>query len=59
MVAKSPVTRFFIYLATLAFFAFFLLPIVWLVLSSFKTSEAITANRLFPLPSDLTVRQLR
>lgn len=55
MVAKSPVTRFFIYLATFVFFAFFLLPIVWLILSSFKTSEAITANRLFPLPSDLTV----
>ena len=54
MIAKSPVTRFFIYLATLAFFAFFLLPIIWLILSSFKTSEAITANRLFPLPSDLT-----
>ena len=54
MIAKSPVTRFFIYLATLAFFAFFLLPIIWLIMSSFKTSEAITANRLFPLPSDLT-----
>lgn len=55
MVAKSPVTRFFIYLATIAFFAFFLLPIGWLVLSSFKTSEAISSSRLIPLPSDLTI----
>lgn len=55
MVAKSPLTRFFIYLGTLAFFTFFLLPIVWLVLSSFKTSEAITSSRLFPLPGDLTL----
>lgn len=54
MVAKSPLTRFFVYLGTIAFFTFFLLPIIWLVLSSFKTSEAITSSRLFPLPSDLT-----
>ena len=54
MVAKHPLTKLFVYLATLAFFAFFLLPIVWLVLSSFKTSEAITAARLFPQVGDLT-----
>lgn len=55
MIAKRPLIRFFIYLGTLAFFAFFLLPIVWLVLSSFKTSEAITSARLFPRLSDLTL----
>ena len=55
MVAKSPITRIFVYLGTVAFFAFFLLPIFWLVLSSFKTSEAITASRLIPLASDLTL----
>ena len=55
VLAKSPITRVFVYLGTLAFFAFFLLPIFWLVLSSFKTSEAITASRLIPLAGDLTL----
>ena len=54
MTAKHPVTKLIVYLATLAFFAFFLLPIVWLILSSFKTSEAITASRLIPQAGDLT-----
>ena len=37
------------------FYAFLLLPIVWLVLSSFRNTDSIQAGRLVPYPSELTV----
>jgi multiple sugar transport system permease protein len=36
------------------FYTFLLLPIVWLVLSSFRNSDSIQSGRLIPFPSELT-----
>ncbi len=37
------------------FYAFLLLPIVWLILSSFRNSDSIQSGRLLPYPTELTV----
>jgi ABC-type glycerol-3-phosphate transport system permease component len=37
------------------FYAFLLLPIVWLVLSSFRNTDSIQSGRLLPYASELTV----
>ncbi|HXT36886.1 MAG TPA: carbohydrate ABC transporter permease [Chloroflexota bacterium] len=42
------------YLLLLLYYAFFLIPIIWIVLSSFKTNSAIIIGNIIPSPSDLT-----
>ena len=42
------------YLLLLLYYAFFLIPIVWIILSSFKTNSAIIIGNIIPSPSDLT-----
>ena len=37
------------------FYTFLLLPIVWLILSSFRNSDSIQSGRLLPYPTELTV----
>ena len=44
-----------VYTGLIIFYAFLLLPIVWLVLSSFRNTDSIQAGRLVPYPSELTV----
>jgi ABC-type glycerol-3-phosphate transport system permease component len=42
------------YLLLLLYYAFFLIPIFWIVLASFKTNSAIMIGNIIPRPSDLT-----
>jgi ABC-type glycerol-3-phosphate transport system permease component len=44
-----------VYTGLFIFYAFLLLPIVWLVLSSFRNTDSIQSGRLLPYPSELTV----
>jgi ABC-type glycerol-3-phosphate transport system permease component len=44
-----------IYGGLFIFYTFLLLPIAWLVLSSFRNSDSIQSGRLVPYPSELTV----
>jgi len=43
-----------VYAGLLIFYAFLLLPIVWLVLSSFRNTDSIQSGRLLPYASELT-----
>jgi ABC-type glycerol-3-phosphate transport system permease component len=43
------------YALLLLYYAFFLIPILWIVLSSFKTNGAIIIGSIIPKPSDLTL----
>ena len=44
-----------VYSGLFIFYAFLLLPIVWLVLSSFRNTDSIQSGRLLPYPTELTV----
>ena len=44
-----------IYGGLFIFYTFLLLPIVWLILSSFRNSDSIQSGRLLPYPTELTV----
>jgi ABC-type glycerol-3-phosphate transport system permease component len=44
-----------VYAGLFIFYAFLLLPIVWLVLSSFRNTDSIQSGRLLPYASELTV----
>jgi ABC-type glycerol-3-phosphate transport system permease component len=44
----------FVYAMLLLYFGFFMIPILWLVLQSFKTTQGIFSGRLIPQGSDLT-----
>ena len=52
---KSKRRLVIVYTGLIIFYAFLLLPIVWLVLSSFRNTDSIQAGRLVPYPSELTV----
>ena len=43
------------YALLLLYYGFFLIPILWLILQSFKTSNAIFSGSLIPRPGDLTL----
>ena len=51
-----PVRLFSTYAGLLVFYLFLLLPIVWLLLSSFRNSDSIQSGRLLPAWPELTVR---
>jgi ABC-type glycerol-3-phosphate transport system permease component len=51
-----PLRLFSTYAGLLVFYLFLLLPIVWLLLSSFRNSDSIQSGRLLPTWSELTVR---
>ena len=51
-----PVRLFSTYAGLLVFYLFLLLPIVWLLLSSFRNSDSIQSGRLLPARPELTVR---
>ena len=42
------------YILLLLYYAFFLIPIIWIFLASFKTNSAIIIGNIIPSPSDLT-----
>jgi ABC-type glycerol-3-phosphate transport system permease component len=52
---KSKRRLVIVYAGLFIFYAFLLLPIVWLVLSSFRNTDSIQSGRLLPYPSELTV----
>ena len=52
---KSKRRLVIVYTGLIIFYAFLLLPIVWLVLSSFRNTDSIQSGRLLPYPSELTV----
>jgi ABC-type glycerol-3-phosphate transport system permease component len=52
---KSKRRLVIVYGGLFIFYAFLLLPIVWLVLSSFRNTDSIQSGRLLPYPSELTV----
>ena len=49
---KSKRRLVIVYAGLFIFYAFLLLPIVWLVLSSFRNTDSIQSGRLLPYPSD-------
>jgi multiple sugar transport system permease protein/arabinogalactan oligomer/maltooligosaccharide transport system permease protein len=51
-----PLRLFSTYAGLLVFYLFLLLPIVWLLLSSFRNSDSIQSGRLLPTLPELTVR---
>src|SRR5580698_324874 len=51
-----PIRRIVTYLGLTSFYLFLLLPIAWLVLSSFRNSDSVQSGRLLPAWSDLTFR---
>src|SRR5438067_4747395 len=44
-----------IYVLLLVNYVFILVPILWIILTSFKTNSAIFAGKVIPLPGDLTL----
>ncbi|HEY0792929.1 MAG TPA: carbohydrate ABC transporter permease [Chthoniobacterales bacterium] len=44
-----------VYAGLLVTYVFLLLPVVWLVFSSFRTSDSIQSGQLLPAPGDLTL----
>jgi multiple sugar transport system permease protein len=52
---KSKRKLVIVYTGLFIFYAFLLLPIVWLILSSFRNTDSIQSGRLLPYPSELTV----
>jgi len=42
------------YILLLLYYTFFLVPILWIILASFKTNSAIIIGNIIPSPSDLT-----
>ena len=52
---KSKRRLVIVYAGLFIFYAFLLLPIVWLVLSSFRNTDSIQSGRLLPYPTELTV----
>ena len=52
---KSKRRLVIVYTGLIIFYAFLLLPIIWLVLSSFRNTDSIQSGRLLPYPSELTV----
>ena len=52
---KSKRKLVMVYTGLFIFYAFLLLPIVWLILSSFRNTDSIQSGRLLPYPSELTV----
>ena len=51
-----PTRRIVIYSGLSIFYVFLLLPIAWLVLSSFRNSDSVQSGRLLPTWSELTFR---
>jgi hypothetical protein len=49
-----PIRRIITYCGLLIFYLFLLLPIAWLILSSFRNSDSIQSGRLLPAWSELT-----
>jgi ABC-type glycerol-3-phosphate transport system permease component len=56
MKRSFPVRAVLIYTGLFLFYSFLLLPIVWLVLSSFRNSDSIQSGRLLPAWSEITAR---
>jgi len=54
MKGRFPVRRLIIYAGLLVFYSFLLLPIIWLVLSSFRNTDSIQSGRLLPSWSEIT-----
>ena len=52
---KSKRRLVIVYAGLFIFYAFLLLPIVWLVLSSFRNTDSIQSGRLLPYASEVTV----
>ena len=55
MKGRFPIRRLIIYAGLLVFYSFLLLPIIWLVLSSFRNTDSIQSGRLLPGWSEITV----
>jgi len=51
-----PARQVITYTGLTLFYVFLLLPIAWLVLSSFRNSDSIQSGKLFPAWSELTFR---
>ena len=49
-----PLRQIVTYCGLSVFYLFLLLPIAWLVLSSFRNSDSVQSGRLFPTWSELT-----
>jgi ABC-type glycerol-3-phosphate transport system permease component len=54
MKGRFPVRRLIIYAGLLVFYSFLLLPIIWLLLSSFRNTDSIQSGRLLPGWSEIT-----
>jgi ABC-type glycerol-3-phosphate transport system permease component len=54
MKGRFPVRRLIIYAGLFVFYSFLLLPIVWLLLSSFRNTDSIQSGRLLPGWSEIT-----
>jgi len=55
MKGRFPIRRLIIYAGLLVFYSFLLLPIIWLLLSSFRNTDSIQSGRLLPGWSEITV----
>ena len=55
MKGRFPIRRLIIYAGLLVFYSFLLLPIIWLLLSSFRNADSIQSGRLLPSWSEITV----
>jgi ABC-type glycerol-3-phosphate transport system permease component len=51
-----PIRRIVIYCGLSIFYLFLLLPIAWLILSSFRNSDSVQSGRLLPTWSELTLQ---
>src|ERR1700719_2063168 len=54
MKGAFPIRRLVTYCGLSIFYLFLLLPIAWLVLSSFRNSDSVQSGRLLPAWSELT-----
>jgi ABC-type glycerol-3-phosphate transport system permease component len=52
---RGPLQTIMIYALLLLYYAFFLVPMLWIVLDSFKSAGAIMSGNFIPSPSDLTL----
>jgi len=53
---KFPIRRIVIYCGLSIFYLFLLVPIAWLILSSFRNSDSVQSGRLMPAWSELTLQ---
>jgi ABC-type glycerol-3-phosphate transport system permease component len=53
---KFPIRRIVIYCGLSIFYLFLLVPIAWLILSSFRNSDSVQSGRLLPAWSELTLQ---